>query len=589
MFFKNCSYYLPNSFIFLFNFKKQSLFKVNVMEKIIIDNIISFAKNLSKTNKLNGYIYLLGVYEENKNHIDDKDLLKLLIHILNLQKEIYPNRDSSFYVRKAIEYSIKTGSDEDLIEIYQNYCLQLYRMAKIDKCALLLENFLQNFKEKLSQKDTVFLRELEISVNAIYKPKEVVRTISFRDIIDEKIDKNLIIPSIISFGKTFFSSYNNDNIPNLFMIFAKAMSYIKANKSLISSSPSLLASLHNFFGNIYYNFGLYTRAKRHFLRAFLGSLAETDINTIAKYQKNVAIALYEIGSVDKANKYFGFIEKLYKNLEDPIVLNQFYSVLGLSYIRLGRISLGNSILKSAIVYRISIQDHYSLLHTLVYSILFNIQWDKDNAKYYYEKFERIVLRFPDTPYYLYTYLFKKILYNEKFETKSFFSNLCKMPFLSFQLVPLFAYYVKYKLPYYNDDNLKLFFSNFAEIFREEMGSTNFKEYLSEFKEYSILFNMDIKKESKIKKIRVFFKTEKYYELNWKCIPPLKNSYLSAKDMMNLFIIKFSNDNQLCEYKKKKYKISHIYKDVIPDDFYDRWFKDILFSRVFLEATRFKEI
>ncbi|HQM89451.1 MAG TPA: hypothetical protein PLI56_04885, partial [Exilispira sp.] len=107
------------------------------MEKIIIDNIISFAKNLSKTNKLNGYIYLLGVYEENKNHIDDKDLLKLLIHILNLQKEIYPNRDSSFYVRKAIEYSIKTGSDEDLIEIYQNYCLQLYRMAKIDKCALL--------------------------------------------------------------------------------------------------------------------------------------------------------------------------------------------------------------------------------------------------------------------------------------------------------------------------------------------------------------------------------------------------------------------------------------------------------------------
>lgn len=580
---------MPDSFIFLLNFKEQSLIKVRLMEKIIIDNIISFAKNLSKTNKLNGYIYLLGVYEENKNHIGDKDLLKLLINILNLQKEIYPNRDSSFYVRKAIEYAIKTGSNEDLIEIYQNYCLQLYRMAKIDKCAFLLENFLQNFKEKLSQKDSIFLRELEISVNAIYRPKEVVRTISFRDIIDEKIDKNLIIPSIISFGKTFFSSYNNDNIPNLFMIFTKAMSYIKANKSFISSSSSLLASLHNFFGNIYYNFGLYARAKRHFLRAFLGSLAETDINTIAKYQKNVAIALYESGSVDKANKYFGFIEKLYKNLEDPIVLNQFYSVLGLSYIRLGRISLGNSILKSAIVYRISIQDHYSLLHTLVYSILFNIQWDKDIAKYYYEKFERIVLRFPDTPYYLYTYLFKKILYNEKFETKSFFSNLCKMPFLSFQLVPLFAYYVQYKLPYYDDDNLRLFFSNFAEIFREEMGSTNFKEYLSEFKEYSILFNLNAAEKLKIKKNRIFIKGEKYYELNWKSIFSLKYSYLSAKDLMSFFIIRFSNDNQLCDYKKKKYKISHLYKDNIPDDFYDRWFKDKLFSRVFLEATRLEEI
>lgn len=552
------------------------------MDKFNLQSKIDFALNLSKHNIYSAYQYLIGVYEENKNYLTDVENLKLILSILEFYQRLNSVEDISFYFKKALEYSLRYNDQKSISLIYRYYCQFLYKRAKLDKCNLLVDNFVSNFSNFTSLHDILKFKEIDLAIKSLLK-EEIKDEDSLEEILNKELEPDGNINILCSYIRKYLGSLNEEDIIKLFKIFDIALKYIVSNKDYFKIYHFSLAELHNLIGNIYYYFGLFNKSLKHFLRAFMNSLSRPDVNLFAKYQKNISIAFYELGQIEKANKYFVMIEKLYKKIDDPIVLNQFYSVLGLSYLRQGKFSLGHSLLKSAINYRMSIKDNFTLLHTLNYAIIFSLDKMRLKAYYYFLYFEKIVKKVPDNYYYLYYLVYLKIFRKKRFNSELFIKNLLKYPVYSLRIIPCLSLCLKYKIKITKNEKFISIISFFLKSFRKEIGEKIFELYKNQFIEFSDIFNIDFEniKISKISsRINFDLKVNKL-EFDWKEFINDKLESLNEKQLIDIFYLKISNDNDIVCYRNKKYKINFQYQYNIESKFID-WTRKILFNRIYLE-------
>jgi len=550
------------------------------MSEFNLENRIDFAKKLSNQSIVNAYKYIVGLYEENKNYLDEKENLKLLLLIIEFQQKINPQEDIDYFFKKALEYAIKYKDNNSIILLYKFYCQILYRNAKLDKCELVIENFFSNFEEYASFQNQLELKEIGIAISSLLKENAKDEE-DFSKLIEGNIQPDQIIKIIVSFSRKYISSLDEKEILKLLSIFRLGLKYIIKNKDHFKIYHYAFAELHNLVGNLYYYFGLFNKAQRHFLRAFMESLSDPDVNLFAKFEKNISISLYELGEIEKANKYFFMIEKLYKKIEDPIVLNQFYSVLGLSYLRQGKYSIGHSMLKSAIKYRMSIKDYWTLLHTLNYAIIFSLDRTPEKAYYYFLYFEKIVTKIPNSYYYLYYILYRSIFSKSKFDSRLFLQKLVKYPIYSLRLIPLFSLCLKYKIKLTKFDKFLAIISLFKESFKNEMTEKNFNKFANQFFEYKDLIELKVNDDFKIKSKLPFILDNKKFEIQWDefILKDLPN--LDERKLIDILYIKLLPSGTRINYRNKDYILEFDYKNELLNDF-NIWVRKTLFSRINLE-------
>ncbi|GEM_PF-2295987 len=554
------------------------------MDIININETINFAKNLYKKSVKDAYDYLLGIYEENKNYLDKNELLKILLLIIEYHQYLNPEEDIRFLFNKALNYALEYSDKKAIILLYRYYCQVLYKNAKLNQCEILINNYFSNFKNYSSFNDDIKLKELEIAVTGLLKETDKDENSDeedFFDLLSEEMDPDQIIKIIISFSRKFISSLSTNNILKLFNIFELGFEYILKNRDHFKVFHLSYAELHNFIGNLYYHFGLLTRAKRHFLRAFMESISQSEVKIYSRYQKNVAVIFYELGEIEKSNKYFEIIEKLYQKIDDPVVLNQFYSVLSLSYIRQGKYSLGNSLLKSAIKYRMSIKDHFTLLHTLNYAIIFNLFREKKYVNYYFIYFEKLVKQIPDSYYYLYYIFYLSIFKNKIFDESLFLKNLMRLPIYSFRLIPLFSLCLKYKTKLSQKPKFLAIVKLFKENFKREISEKNFLNFKSNFFEYSDFCNLQYEDDMVIEERLPFKRVNDRLEISWDNFIDNDIEKQKKSTILNLLYLKLLDQDSLLQYNNKKYRLRFEYKKDINSKI-GLWAQKVLFSRLNLD-------
>ncbi len=550
------------------------------MGEFDFENVIDFTNKIYKQNKQDAYKYLIGKYEENKNYIEDRQHLKILLLLIDLQQQTNSQEDISYFFKKALEYAIKFNDNESIIVLYRYYCQLLYKNAKLDKCETLIGNFITNFDKFSSFQNSIKIKEIEIAISSLLK-EEIKDKDDFFELLNEEMDPIQIIKMIVSYSRKYISSMNEEDILKLIEIFRLGLQYIFKNRNHFKIFHHAFSELHNLLGNLYYYFGLFSKAKRHFIRAFLESLSKPDINMFAKFQKNISISLYEIGQIDKANKYFEIIEKLYNKIEDPVVLNQFYSVLGLSCIREGKYSLGHSLLKSAIKYRMSIKDYFTLLHTLNYAIIFCLHRNLKEAYNYFLYFEKIVIQLPNSYYYLYYILYLSIFKKQKFNSLLFVQKLLLFPIYSLRIIPLFSLCLKYKLPITKNQKFCDIMYLFKKSFKSELTDKDYDNFSNQFDEYEDILNLKSKNYLLIKDIKSFNRNRNMFILDWKKFMNSSIYKLNEKTLIDLLFLKLLDNNTIVEYKNKKYILNHIYKYDIESNLLN-WTRKTLFNRIYLE-------
>ncbi|MCR4422071.1 MAG: Get4 family protein [Exilispira sp.] len=550
------------------------------MSDFNLESKIDFAKKLSNQNIVNAYKYVIGLYEENKNYLDERENLKLLMMIIEFQQKINPQEDIDYFFKKALEYAIRHKDNDSIIMIYKFYCQILFKNAKLEKCELLIENFFSNFEKYASFQNQLELKEIDIAISSLLK-ENVKDEENFLKLIEENIQPDQIIKIIVSFCRKYISSLDEKEVLRLLNILRLGLKYIIKNKEHFKIYHYAFAELHNLIGNLYYYFGLFNKAQRHFLRAFMDSLSDPDVNLFSKFQKNISISLYELGEIEKANKYFFMIEKLYKKIDDPIVLNQFYSVLGLSYIRQGKYSIGHSILKSAIKYRMSIKDYWTLLHTLNYAIIFSQDRTPEKTYYYFLYFEKIVTKIPNSYYYLYYILYISIFRKTKFDSKLFLQKLIKFPIYSLRLIPLFSLCLKHKIKLIKFEKFLAIITLFKESFKNEIGEKNFSKFVNQFSEYKDLIDLKIDFNFKIKSKLPFISNNDKHEIKWNefLLKDLPN--LNERELIDILYIKLLEDGTKILYRDKYYILKFEYKNEMQSDF-NLWVRKTLFSRINLD-------
>jgi len=550
------------------------------MSELDIQSIIDFTKDLASRNIENAYKYLIGLYEENKNYLEDKDNLKILLLIIEYQQKLNLLEDLDYFFKKALEYAIKYKDNNSLVLLYNYYCQILYKSARLNKCELLIENFYSNLSQKADSSDLLKLKEIGIAISSLLK-ENIEDEQQLRIILNEKIEPARVIKIIVSICRKYISSLNEIDILNLVKIFKTGLEYIFKNKEFLKSYHSSFAELHNLIGNLYYHFGLFTKSQRHFLRAFMESLSNPDVNLFVKFQKNISISFYELGEIEKANKYFFMIEKLYKKIDDPIVLNQFYSVLGLSYIRQGRYSLGHSLLKAAIKYRMSIKDYFTLLHTLNYAIIFSLERTKNEAYYYFLYFEKIITQLPDSYYYLYYILYLTIFRKKKFDSKLFLKKLLNYPIYSLRLISLFSLCLKYKIDLIKNPKFLTIILFFRENFKNEISEKHYKKFADQFYEFKDIIKLKVVDDNKISTKLPLIKIEKNYEIDWNKFISKDFSKYDEETLLNMLYLKLLEEGTEINYKNNYYQVRFKFKNDRPTDF-NNWVRKALFSRINLE-------
>ncbi|MEJ5272832.1 MAG: hypothetical protein WH035_01775, partial [Spirochaetota bacterium] len=224
------------------------------MSELDIQSIIDFTKDLASRNIENAYKYLIGLYEENKNYLEDKDNLKILLLIIEYQQKLNLVEDIDYFFKKALEYSVKYKDNDSLVLLYNYYCQTLYKSAKLNKCELLIENFYSNLSQKADSNNLFKLKEIGIAISSLLK-ENIQDENQLQNILNEKIEPDHVIKIIVSFCRKYISSLNEIDILNLVKIFKIGLEYIFKNKEFLKSYHSSFAELHNLIGNLYYHFG----------------------------------------------------------------------------------------------------------------------------------------------------------------------------------------------------------------------------------------------------------------------------------------------------------------------------------------------